>query len=795
MFICHLAFTVVLLLLSIDLSRQEIAPVFTPDNESLIKNHKQIEQLDKSAGDLQAAEIVLPVVTVNSPINQTNVAKSTPNNANKLRKRKYQSNKQYRPNERKGQFDSLAYNLDTLKKNQLNELNNALLIQLANRKLGNNQELPDKYSPLLASLASSTSNNETPFQLVPIYTTESPSVNGVLVNNDPNQLAVQLYLRKLAQLAQLQKQSRSPEIEKQEKPRLQKRVSNQALSTSPSNNLQQLASLNQLLQASSNQQQPVYTFLQPQQSTQPLYLALQPSFPVMSSSSNRDNGQAQNPQVSSLIETGDKIFAKIKQWSTDVFNPKSSLNRQISEVLGVVSDVALVTLIGVPVLSLLSLGVSSLMQPLSQLNRKVDRTKSASKQKIKSEEKKDNKDEKTAKSDTSTHASQKNTKMLDKKSKLVSLMERAGDEFAHFKNLVEIAKNFELAFKKYNVQERECKYRVLCEISSSSKTNESTDHFLSSNLLREGRTSRQVRSISSRMLPAVELQQLTTTTTSTPASNQSKAGDCTTNCSTKATATKEPAKPAERNQRGGGFRNLIRGLIDENRESFISFVSTIDQLMNKAQRSNFFSYLTDDQINQAFRSDSKLFKTIAERSKQLQDKLKDFLDNLTVFQQVVSKESASLDNNKMKYKMFNYYNLARSKRTTNAKSNTNETSLPSNSLENDNASEYENVDVSGLKFVLSDLVHQLKFEQNQDNLILPLSRLWLNPYLTAYEYGQRHTQNQCKSRFLKCQTNFIGLNNGGDFDKRTVDLETVISNNHLIKQPLLKKKPNQSDKP
>lgn len=724
---------ILILFIFIDVTRQEIAPIFTPDDSQLIKNHKPLDQLDKSSAvDLQTSEIVLPA-TISLPANQTNSSRTTVNNTqNKLRKRKYQSNKQYRPNERKSQLDSLAYNLDSLKKTQLNELNNALLLQLANQKLVNNQQdTLDKYNPLLASIANQATNNEQMPFLVPIYTTESPSVN---LLNDPNQLAVQLYLRKLAQLAQLQKQARSGEHvaseRQQEKPKLQKRVSNQPLTSSSSSNLPQFANLNQLLQASN--QQPIYTLVQPQaQSSQPFYLALQPSFPVMPSATTSNRDTQTNPQVTSLIETGDKIFAKIKQWSTDFLNPKSSLNRQIGEVLGVVSDVALVTLISVPVLSLLSLGVSTLMQPLSQLNRKADRTKSASKQKTKTtDEKKDNKDEKTAKSDSSNHV--KNTKALDKKSRLVSLMERAGDEFNHFKNLVEIAKNIELAFKKYNVVERDCKYRVLCEISTSqmNDTVAEQQQYLSNNLLREGRIlTRQARSASNKM------------------SNTDQLNKCTTNCtssasSTTVTSAKLPAN--ERNQRAGGFKNLIRNLIDDNRESFINFVTTVDQLMNRAQRSNFFNYLlTEDQLNQAFRSDSKLFKTIAERSKQLQDKLKDFLENLTVFQQVVSKESQNLDNSNKKLKMFNYYNLARSKRTANSKSNTlnqqhNETYM----TEDDNDDLDGDIDVSGLKFVLSDLIHQLKFEQNQDNLILSLSRIWLNPYLTAYEYGQNHSQSQ-----------------------------------------------------
>ena len=257
-------------------------------------------------------------------------------------------------------------------------------------------------------------------------------------------------------------------------------------------------------------------------------------------------------------------------------------------------------------------------------------------------------------------------------------------------------------------------------------------------------------------------------------------------------------------QRGGALRNLIRSFnldkfINENREGFIGFASTIDQLLNRAHRSNFFTYLlNEEQFNQAFRSDSKLFKTISERSKQLQEKLRDFLDNLTLFQQVVSKESATLDSKASKYKMLNtYYNL-RSKRTANLNGNNNlnnnlsnnlganETAAPSNHLDEDDA----NLDVSGLRSVLVDLVHQLKLEQNQDNLILPISKIWLSPYLSAFEFGSRHSVGQCKSRYFKCTTNFLGLNNSQNGLARRLDMEiSEISNNHL--KQAVKKKPDQ----
>lgn len=836
MWICHL-FLIVLGLAGLS-AQDAIAPIYTPDNE-MIKN--QQDKFESKSGDnMQLAEIMLPTTAVSPPpANHTSQQKAANgSNSNKQRKRKYQNNKQYRPNvvgDNQPVDSSLALWANALKKNQINDLQNSLLIQLlANQKaaqaVGSQQHeaTVEKYSPLIST---ALANNDLPIHVAPIFTVEPPATT--TTNDQANQLAAaQLYMKQLAHLAALRKQSTQERSERsQEKPRLQKRVSNQpSLSSSAASNLY----LNQLMQMQmQNQPQPIYSFFPNQQpaSSQatPLFLALQPSFPASYSPSapaSSNSNQRENGQMNALIETGDKIYAKVKQWSTDVFNPKSSLNRQINEVLSVVSDVALVTLIGVPVISLLTLGVSSLVAPLSQLsNRKlVDRKTAATKQKTK-EEKKD-KDEKTAKSDSSI--SQKNTKMLDKRSRLVSIMERAGDEFTHFKNIVEIAKNFELAFKKYNVDSRECKYRILCEVGSASRPSEAGDQtvaasFLSSNLLREGRAARrQTRSVGNRVSSFVS---------SETAGNQLKTIDCEqqSNCSksTNQTASSAPAatqptpaqtppaQPAKESspattflqnqlkhfermasQRGGPLRNLIRSFnldkfINENREGFIGFATTIDQLLNRAHRSNFFSYLlNEEQFNQAFRSDSKLFKTISERSKQLQDKLRDFLDNLTLFQQVVSKESATLDSKASKYKMLTntYYNL-RSKRTANLNGNDQLNNHLNETSSGDAGEDDANVDVSGLRSVLVDLVHQLKFEQNQENLIQPLSKIWLSPYLSAFEYGFRHTPGQCKSRYFKCTTNFIGLNSNSGLARR-LDMEiSEISNNHL--KQAVKKKPEQ----
>lgn len=464
------------------------------------------------------------------------------------------------------------------------------------------------------------------------------------------------------------------------------------------------------------------------------------------------------------------------------------------------------------------------MAPLSQLNRKLDRKSTANKQqKTKSEEaKKDKNDEKAAKSDQgSAHQSQKSTKSLDKKSRIVSIIERAGDEVNHLKNLYEIAKNFDTAFKKYNVQERECRYRVLCEVGLASqslndKTTSNIDNqfLVNNNLLREGsrRKKRQIREASNS-----ELGRLVSTTTANSEQQLNKTIECEkqSNCSKLNLNTTNSANKVQSNiptpanfllnqfkliehsflnNNRASLKNLLHNFnldrfMNDNKDGLINFMMTVDYLMNKAKKSNFFTYLlNDDHFNQAFRSENKLFKTIAERSKQLQDKLKDFLDNLTAFQHVVSKESQSLDFNKSKYdyRILPYYNL-RSKRTTSLNSingDKNQTNEPANEFSE------EKVDVSGLKFILNDLINQLRLEQQQDNPILPLTKIWLNPYLNAIEYGAKYGQERCKVKYLKCTQNYLGLNNGAF--EHTQDLE-IISNNH-VKDPnsSLKKREHNS---
>lgn len=344
MLACHRILYILLTFnLLINFSKQDLAvPVYTPDNESSA-NNQQLDQLDKAKSgnndNLHAAGIVVPV-SVLDPTSNNQTTSAQKSNQNKSRKRKHQSNKQYRPNESsKSNLDNLSYNLNLQANNPLNDLNKAILIQLTKQQ----QKTTNQQDPI-------NSNTDLPFQFVPVFTTE-PSANNLL-NSDTNQLAIQLYFRKLAQLA-LQQRQKDLEFrsERQEKPKITKRVFNSnSLSSNQQNlnNLQssastlQLANLNQFL---NQQQQPVYTLIQPQQqaSSQPLYLALQPSFPVQSTTKNQ---QQPNTQINSLIETGDKIIAKIKQWSTDVFNSKNGLNRQINEVLSLAGDVAIVTLIG-----------------------------------------------------------------------------------------------------------------------------------------------------------------------------------------------------------------------------------------------------------------------------------------------------------------------------------------------------------------------------------------------------------------------------------------------------------------
>lgn len=111
------------------------------------------------------------------------------------------------------------------------------------------------------------------------------------------------------------------------------------------------------------------------------------------------------------------------------------LSRQIFDMIDIVTDVAMLTLVGIPILGLVALGATVLGPVFSTASAAGRRKRDAN----------------------------------------GGLMDRAGRAFLYARNLFDIYANLEEAFKKFGINESECQLKFICEVHKT--RSKSSQHF------------------------------------------------------------------------------------------------------------------------------------------------------------------------------------------------------------------------------------------------------------------------------------------------------------------------------
>lgn len=157
------------------------------------------------------------------------------------------------------------------------------------------------------------------------------------------------------------------------------------------------------------------------------------SSPVLSLSSKTSQ---QNLPQEARIKSNDiiKFFAQIERaarqlpsiWSGLFSKRETGLSRQIFDMIDIVTDVAMLTLIGIPILGLVAVGATAL-QPLlgSAAGRKKRDT-------------------------SSSHPD--------------GIIDRAGKAILYARNLYDILADLEETFDKYEIKTNDCQLRAICEV-------------------------------------------------------------------------------------------------------------------------------------------------------------------------------------------------------------------------------------------------------------------------------------------------------------------------------------------
>lgn len=139
--------------------------------------------------------------------------------------------------------------------------------------------------------------------------------------------------------------------------------------------------------------------------------------------------------MESRIKTNDiiKIFSQLEKaarqlpslWTSLFPRRETGLSRQIFDMIDIVTDVAMLTLIGIPVLGLVAVGATAL-QPL--LGAAVNRKK------------------------------------RDTGSSPPGFADRAGKAILYARNLYDILADLEETFDKYEIKSNDCQLRAICEV-------------------------------------------------------------------------------------------------------------------------------------------------------------------------------------------------------------------------------------------------------------------------------------------------------------------------------------------
>jgi len=121
----------------------------------------------------------------------------------------------------------------------------------------------------------------------------------------------------------------------------------------------------------------------------------------------------------SFVPASQRSARQFSFWPSNFYS-SNSLSRQIYDMLDIVTDVAMLTLLGIPILGIFALGASVIGPAIGGAGRKK-----------RSED---------------------------------SIVERGKRAFFYARNLFDVLANLEESFQKYDIKESECQLKAVCEV-------------------------------------------------------------------------------------------------------------------------------------------------------------------------------------------------------------------------------------------------------------------------------------------------------------------------------------------
>jgi len=128
-----------------------------------------------------------------------------------------------------------------------------------------------------------------------------------------------------------------------------------------------------------------------------------------------------------FIPASQRIARQFSFWPSNFYS-STSLSRQIYDMLDIVTDVAMLTLLGIPILGLVALGASVIGPAIGGSAGRKKRSDD-------------------------------------------HIVERAKRAFFYARNLFDVLANLEEAFQKYDIKDSECQLRAVCEVHKMEASN------------------------------------------------------------------------------------------------------------------------------------------------------------------------------------------------------------------------------------------------------------------------------------------------------------------------------------
>ena len=140
---------------------------------------------------------------------------------------------------------------------------------------------------------------------------------------------------------------------------------------------------------------------------------------------------ARSSETLKLFSHLERVFRQLPALWSGWTRGNSAISRQVFDMIDIVTDVAMLTVIGIPILGLVAVGATAL-SPLLGSAAVAGRKKRA--------------------------AASSSSPAED------NLLERAGKAILYTRNLYDIVSDLEQMFEKYDIKSNDCQLRAICEV-------------------------------------------------------------------------------------------------------------------------------------------------------------------------------------------------------------------------------------------------------------------------------------------------------------------------------------------